>query len=97
MIEDKEYDERNQISKKGWRKNNWRYRNHETAKIEFAEKYRLSWEIIWRNKSDGYEWWQGIWRREHISKNDEERVTEDIEVLKLGKLSSQKNIDNIEE
>ena len=32
----------------------------------------------------------------HISKNDEEKVTEDIEVLKLGKLSSQKNIDNIE-
>ena len=29
-------------------------------------------------------------------KNDEEKVTEDIEVLKLGKLSSQKNIDNIE-
>ena len=34
--------------------------------------------------------------REQISKNDEEKVTEDIEVLKLGKLSSQKNIDNIE-
>ena len=34
--------------------------------------------------------------REHISKNDEEKVTEDIEVLKLGKLSLQKNIDNIE-
>ena len=34
--------------------------------------------------------------REHISKDDEEKVTEDIEVLKLGKLSSQKNMDNIE-
>ena len=34
--------------------------------------------------------------RDEIIKNDEEKVTEDIEVLKLGKLSSQKNIDNIE-
>ena len=34
--------------------------------------------------------------RYQISRNDEEKVTEDIEVLKLGKLSSQKNIDNIE-
>ena len=31
-----------------------------------------------------------------ISKNYEEKVTEDIEILKLGKLSSQKNMDNIE-
>ena len=31
-----------------------------------------------------------------ISKNDEEIVTDDIEGLKLVKLSSQKNIDNIE-
>ena len=34
--------------------------------------------------------------RYQISKNDEEKVTNDIEVLKLGKLSSQKNDDNIE-
>ena len=34
--------------------------------------------------------------RYQISKNDEEKVTEDIEVLKLEKLSSQKNIDNTE-
>ena len=34
--------------------------------------------------------------RYQISRNDEEKVTEDIEVLKLGKLSSNKNIDNIE-
>ena len=32
-----------------------------------------------------------------INKNDEEKVTEDTEVLKLEKLSSQKNIDNIDE
>ena len=34
--------------------------------------------------------------RDQISKNYEEKVTEDIEVLKLGKLSLQKNIYNIE-
>ena len=33
---------------------------------------------------------------DQMSKNYEERVTEDIEVLKLGKLSLQKSIDNIE-
>ena len=33
--------------------------------------------------------------RDQTGKNDEEKVTEDIEVLKLGKLSPQKNIDNI--
>ena len=34
--------------------------------------------------------------RDQISKNYEEKMTEYIEVLKLGKLSSRKNIDNIE-
>ena len=34
--------------------------------------------------------------RDQISKNDEEEVTEDIDVLKLGKLSLQKYIYNIE-
>ena len=34
--------------------------------------------------------------RDQISKNDEEKVTEDIEFSKQGKLSSLKNIDNIE-
>ena len=34
--------------------------------------------------------------RYQIDINDEEIVTNDIEVLKLGKLGSQKNIDNIE-
>ena len=33
---------------------------------------------------------------DQVGKNDEEKVTEDIEVLKLGKLSLQKNMDNIE-
>ena len=53
-----------------WKRSDWlkqgrnleyRYRSLETGKIEFVEKYRLSWEIIWWNKSDGYEWLQGIW------------------------------------
>ena len=35
-------------------------------------------------------------KRDQISKNDEETVTENIEILKLGKFISQKNIDNIE-
>ena len=34
--------------------------------------------------------------RYQIDKNDEERVTNDIEVLKLGKFGSQKNTDNVE-
>ena len=34
--------------------------------------------------------------RYQISKNDEEIVTDVIEVLKLGKLISQKNIDKVE-
>ena len=34
--------------------------------------------------------------RDHRSKNDQERVTDDIEVFKLGKLSSKENYDNIE-
>ena len=35
--------------------------------------------------------------RDQISKNHEEKVTEDIEVLKMGNLSSKKNIDHIED
>ena len=34
--------------------------------------------------------------RDQINKNDEERVTDDIEVFKLVKLSLKKNNDNIE-
>ena len=36
------------------------------------------------------------YERDHIRKYDEVEMTEDIEVLKLVKLSPQKNIDNIE-
>ena len=34
--------------------------------------------------------------REQISKNDEVKVSDDTEDLKLGKLSSHKNMDNVE-
>ena len=34
--------------------------------------------------------------RDHVSKNDEERVTDYIYFFKLGKLSSKKDDDNIE-
>ena len=34
--------------------------------------------------------------RYQIDKNDEERVTNDIEFFKLGKFGSQKNTDNVE-
>ena len=36
------------------------------------------------------------YKRDQINEIHKEKVTEDIEVLKLGKSSSQKNIDNIE-
>ena len=39
---------------------------------------------------------KGSDERYHIDKNDEERVTNYIELLKLGKLVLQKNTDNIE-
>ena len=42
-----------------------------------------------RDNKDSFE-------RDQMDKNDEERVTTYLEVLKLGKLSSQKNTDNIE-
>ena len=34
--------------------------------------------------------------RYQVCKNDEEKVNEDIDVLRLGKFISQKNMDNIE-
>ena len=33
--------------------------------------------------------------RYHMDKNDDERVTNDIEVFKMGKFGSQKNTDNV--
>ena len=73
----------------------YRYRSLDSAKIEFTKKnylekdYDERYEINMSNNQKSDKIYQ-------ISKNDEEKVTEDIEVLKLWKLSSQKNIDNIE-
>ena len=38
IIDHKEYDKRDQISKKRRRKKNWGYKNHETARFEFTRK-----------------------------------------------------------
>ena len=46
MIDDKESDEKDQISKKLWWKNNWRYINHDTEKFEFKETKYISWGKI---------------------------------------------------
>ena len=64
MSDDKKSDERDQISKNYEEKSDWRYRSLENGKIEFAEKSRDYWKIIWRKKTDGYEWWQGIWLKD---------------------------------
>ena len=58
--------------------------------IDNIEKYYY--EENWMDMIDN----KGSYERDQISKNDEERVTDDIEVLKLGKMSSKKNDDNIE-
>ena len=58
--------------------------------IDSIEKYddeSNQTDVSNNKKSDG---------RYQISKIEEEKVTEDTEVLKLGKLSSHKNIDSIE-
>ena len=43
------------------KKNNWRYRNHETATFEFKENIYISLGGRWQNKLKGYEWQQGLW------------------------------------
>ena len=83
--DDKEYDEIDQISK-----------NDEERVTDDMEVFKLGnwvqrkwwqyWEIIWWKKYDGYDWWQGIWWKTSDRWNDEKIVTNDIEVLKLGKL-----------
>ena len=60
MIYDKESYERGQI---GETKEETLNTDIEVLKLHKlnSQKNWLSWEIFWRNKSDGYEWWQGIW------------------------------------
>ena len=68
----------------------YRYKSVETTEIEYLEK--KSDEIYQIDLSDD----KASEERDQINKNYEEKVTEDVEVLKLGKLNLQKNMDNIE-
>ena len=60
------------------------------GKFSSQKKSKQYWEIIWWKKLDGYECWQWLWWKRSYIKNEEERVTNDIEVPKLGKLVSHK-------
>ena len=60
-------------------------KNDDNNEKEYDEINRM----YMRDDKDFYE-------REKIDKNDKERVTNDIEVLKLGKRVPQRNIDSIE-
>ena len=51
---------------------------------------------IWWNVSDKYDLWQGIWWKGLDWWKQRKTLNTDIEVLKLRKLSSQKNIDDLE-
>ena len=95
MSDDKKSDERDQISTNDEEK--------VTEYIEVVKLQKLSSQkkkTILRNnlmkKSDGYELWQEIWWKRSDKKKNEEKFTEDKEVLKLGKLISHKKMDNIE-
>ena len=95
-IDDKEYNEIDQIGKHKEETLNRDIENlilrkfSSQKEIDYLEKYYD--EINQMDMSDDKEYV----KRDQISKIYEEKVTEDIEVLKLVKLRSQKNIDNIE-
>ena len=107
---DKQSDERNQIdisNDKDSDKRDHMGKNDEervTDDIEVLKLVKLSsWKNIYNieKEYDERNWMdmrdnKDSDERHNIGKNDEERVTDGIEVLKLGKLSSQKNIYNIE-
>ena len=44
----------------------------------------ISWGKIWQNSCKGYEWQRGLWKIEQINKNDEIKVFDIVEDLKLG-------------
>ena len=75
-----------------------------TDDIEFLKPVELSSKIYIDNIDTEYDernWIDMIdnketGERDHIGENDEERLTDDIDLLKMGKLISQKNIDNID-
>ena len=66
------------------KKNNWGYRNHETGKFELKEKIYISWgksdKINPKDMSDNMDYEE----REQINKNDEVKVSDIVEYLKLG-------------
>ena len=95
MIDDKESDERYQIGEKKEETLNTdievlKLRKLSSQKKDYLEKYPD--EINHMDMSDDKE----SDERYQMSKNDKEKVTEYIKFLKLGKLSSQRNIENIE-
>ena len=61
MIDDKESDEIYQIGENKEETLNIDIEVLKLRKLISQKIYRLSWEIIWWKKSDGYELWQGIW------------------------------------
>ena len=62
---------------------------------DHREIYRILTKIWW-NKSDQYNWWQGIlWKRSDWWKQGKS-LNKDIEFLNLRKLSSKRYINNVE-
>ena len=95
MIDDKEYDEIYQIGENKEETLNTDIEVLKLQKLSLHKKNYLEKESNEIKQMDMIDDKESD-ERNHINKNDEEKVTEDIEVLKLGKLSLQKNKDNIE-
>ena len=95
MIDDKEYDERYQIGENKEETLNTDIEVLKLQKLSLHKKNYLEKESNEIKQMDMIDDKESD-ERNHINKNYEEKVTEDIEVLKLGKLSLQKNKDNIE-
>ena len=95
MIDDKEYDEIYQIGENKEETLNTDIEVLKLRKLSLHKKNYLEKESNEIKQMDMIDDKESD-ERNHINKNYEEKVTEDIEVLKLGKLSLQKNKDNIE-
>ena len=95
MIDDKEYDEIYQIGENKEETLNTDIEVLKLQKLSLHKKNYLEKESNEIKQMDMIDDKESD-ERNHINKNYEEKVTEDIEVLKLGKLSLQKNKDNIE-
>ena len=95
MIDDKEYDKIYQIGENKEETLNTDIEVLKLRKLTLQKKNYLEKESNEIKQMDMIDDKESD-ERNHINKNYEEKVTEDIEVLKLGKLSLQKNKDNIE-